>query len=325
MGLLDAALGVLAGEAEVGAPHAAGPAGLVAAGAAHGGDDEVAGADAAHRRAHLEHLAERLVAEDQVGRVRGRGAHAEGGDLPVGAAEAHVEDLHHHVAGGEDGGLAVVDEAERALLGEDGDGFHRIRSFTRVSVRRRRTLQAAPDFDKAGRAGRSPPVARRLARWDVSHRHLPGRPVDQPPRPTGAKSPLAPRARGQRGPPRAPRAALWRRGARARRRARLGSDRVRAGPACRRSRAPGGLGVPALRPRFPRCRTWGRRRCSGARRGLVVAVLQSVPDVEPAAAPDVPGRPPGPRLGLPGPNRDRPLPGPHRPSPGRRRRLLRPA
>ena len=155
VGVLDAALGVLAGEAEVGAPHAAGPAGLAAAGAAHGGDDQVAGADAAHRRPHLDHLAERLVPQDEVRRVGRGGARAVRGDLAVGAAEAHVEDLHHHVAGGEDGGFTVIDEPERALLRKDGDGFHGRKRLPTCSA----TGSGSRTVRARRRAGRGPPSA----------------------------------------------------------------------------------------------------------------------------------------------------------------------
>ena len=82
----DAALGVVAGVARVGRALLAGAA--VPARAADGGGHEVALREAV---AALDHDAEQLVAEDQLGLAGRRGAELAGRDLAVGAADADLE------------------------------------------------------------------------------------------------------------------------------------------------------------------------------------------------------------------------------------------
>ncbi len=120
----DPALGEVAGVAEVLAAGAAGGALGVRARPAHHRDREVADLDARDRGPDLDDLAERLVADHEVGRTRRRRAVLERHDLAVGAADADLEHPQSDVGGRGEDRLRVIDQADLTFGGEDGNGSH---------------------------------------------------------------------------------------------------------------------------------------------------------------------------------------------------------
>lgn len=89
--LVDAALGEGPGGAEILSILTARDASHVGAGAAHAGHHEISHLESLHPGAHLHHLAERLMPQNQIIRSGGRRPVDEGADFPVGAADPHVE------------------------------------------------------------------------------------------------------------------------------------------------------------------------------------------------------------------------------------------
>ena len=105
------------------------PAGLavpLGAGKADHRDDELARLEA-RRGPRLGHLADRLVAEDEVVAARRGLAELEVADLAVGPADARLQDAELDVVGRRELRLGMVDDADLALRRKDAEGLHAAR------------------------------------------------------------------------------------------------------------------------------------------------------------------------------------------------------
>jgi len=119
----DAALGEVAGEAEVLAAAATCGAVPVIAWSTDHRDEQVAGVESRDARADLDDLAQRLVPDDEVVAAVGRRAVLERADLAIGAAD-DVEHAELHVGRVRDGGFVLLDQGDLSRGGSDGNGFH---------------------------------------------------------------------------------------------------------------------------------------------------------------------------------------------------------
>ena len=97
--LLDAPFGETTRVAEVLMTRAARSTPWVRAGAAHGGDDEIARAEPDHLGPDLDDLRQGFVADDQVVLAIWWRPVLERADLTVGPADADLEDAEHHLVG----------------------------------------------------------------------------------------------------------------------------------------------------------------------------------------------------------------------------------
>ena len=124
MHLVDAALGEFPSAAKVLTPLAARHAAGVGAGAAHARHHEVAGLEVLHRRADFGDFAEALVAEDQVVAARRPLAVGKGANLPVRAADAHLDGADFQLVRRGQRGLGVCEQTQLPLGGNHADGLH---------------------------------------------------------------------------------------------------------------------------------------------------------------------------------------------------------
>ena len=136
----DAVFVVEAGHAEIGPMVAAGGAGGIVAGPAHGGDDQVAGIQTANLRPGFNHLGETFVTEHQVIGARRRRAEHERCDLTICRANAHLQHAQFHARSGfELRFRQIVHNSQLACAGKNGRAFHS--AFT---ARRRMARAGAP-------------------------------------------------------------------------------------------------------------------------------------------------------------------------------------
>ena len=121
---VDAALGELAGEAEVGPADRAGGTLRQATRAAHHRDHQIARPKIVDRRPRLDHLRQRLVAEDEIGRSRGRCAVVAARDLSIGTAHADVQHAQQNVGRLRGARLRVIDHAHTLFSRKHRDSSH---------------------------------------------------------------------------------------------------------------------------------------------------------------------------------------------------------
>ena len=76
--------------------------------------------------AELDHLGDRLMSEDEVVGTRGRLAVGEGGDLPVGAADADLARAQEDLPRSERPGLVLFDDRHSSPLGKHRQRLHAI-------------------------------------------------------------------------------------------------------------------------------------------------------------------------------------------------------
>ena len=128
VGHFDAALGEIAGEAEILAAFAAGGAVRVGAGSPDGNDHQIAWLDFGNLWPGLHHFGERFVAEDQVLEAIGRRTVLERNDFAVSTAHADIQHAHLRLSGRRELRLGVIDDANFVFAGEDGDSLHLIQN-----------------------------------------------------------------------------------------------------------------------------------------------------------------------------------------------------
>ena len=126
VGSLDPALEELVRGAEVLAAGAARAAAGVAARVAHHRHGQLAALEMTDLTAELDHLAERLVSEDEVVRTRRRLAVGEGGDLSIGAADADLARAQEDLLGSERAGFVLLDDRYPPPLGKHRQRVHAI-------------------------------------------------------------------------------------------------------------------------------------------------------------------------------------------------------
>lgn len=112
--LFDAAFGEVTGVAVILMPGPAGQAAGMGTRAAHGRDDEITWLEALDRGSGRDHLGQRLMADHQVVITRRGRPVLERADLPVGAADADVEDPQQHLVRLGDHRLLLLDDLDFA-------------------------------------------------------------------------------------------------------------------------------------------------------------------------------------------------------------------
>lgn len=90
--------------------------------------DQIASLNPCDRRPNFDDLAERLVTYDEMGLAGRSGAVFEGTNLPIGTADADVENAHLHMGRCYDRWFRVFDQRHFASIGPHCNGFHHVRS-----------------------------------------------------------------------------------------------------------------------------------------------------------------------------------------------------
>src|SRR5262245_16598505 len=120
MPFFDAAFSEIASETKILPARTASDAIIMWARAPHHRHDQIAEFDARHFGTDFDHLAERLMTNNEMVRVGGRRTVFKGADLTVRAADAGFDHAKLYVRRGRNLGFGVVDDVD--LFGDRGDG-----------------------------------------------------------------------------------------------------------------------------------------------------------------------------------------------------------